>query len=261
MINRLIYNGKVYYKVADLAQLFDVSIYKMRNSIKKQGIGAPLPKGSGYGRAVFVLEENVAKIDVNGKSVIVKTKVKESVEKFATVFDSVKNGKNKFKKMKISADGKLEKVKETPVEKTAKQDETVKNENAENKIESSQQKMEKEATPESIEKLQEEHEQLIKKGNALGVKLAKADKFSTSRKITEKHLGQGAVFRNATLDDIVAIRAIVADLEAEIAKWDESLNEAGRVKVSVLNSEIENVDLNNLPKETESTLEQQVGEW
>ncbi|WP_458106277.1 hypothetical protein [Bacillus sp. PK5-004] len=236
MINRLIYNGKVYYKVADLAQLFDVSIYKIRKIVKTQDIRTTL---KGYGRAVFVLEENVAKIEVRNEVKILETKF---------TADPVK--KSKVVKEPV-----------VDVKKSKKPSKKVKKEIANNVAKFPEEKVEVEATPESVEKLQEEHEQLINKGNALGVKLAKADKFSICREITEKHLGQGAVFRNATLDDILGMRAIVADLEVEVVKLKGSPNVVAEVKISNLSNEIENDELIESPSETESITEQQVGAW
>lgn len=107
MLNRVIYKNKVYYKVADLAKLFKVSAYKMRKIVKAQDIGAPLGKGSGFGRAVFVLEENVAKIVINNQAKTLKTEFNENpVQETKTVETektSPKKTKAKPKKQKKSA--------------------------------------------------------------------------------------------------------------------------------------------------------------
>src|SRR3954468_18507365 len=71
MINRTIFKGKVYYRVADLAELFDVSEYKMRKAIKDQKIKTKRLKG--FGRCVFVLEENIATINVYGEVKVLET--------------------------------------------------------------------------------------------------------------------------------------------------------------------------------------------
>ncbi|XLP22267.1 hypothetical protein ACFMB7_28110 [Bacillus toyonensis] len=76
MLNRVIFKNKVYYKVADLAELFSVSTYRMRKAIKTQKITAKPLKG--FGRVLFVQEENVAKIVMNSQSKTLKTEFNEN---------------------------------------------------------------------------------------------------------------------------------------------------------------------------------------
>jgi hypothetical protein len=78
MINRVIYGGKVSYRVADLAELFEVTTYKMRKAVKNQQLGTIL---KAFGRCLFVLEENVGKIEINGELTIIETIFEESIEK------------------------------------------------------------------------------------------------------------------------------------------------------------------------------------
>lgn len=232
MINRLIYGGKVYYKVADLAQLFDVSIYKMRNAIKAHEIGTRL---KGFGRAIFVLEENVAKIEINNEVKILKTEFTA----------------NPVKETKV--------VKEPVIDvKKSKKDKKAKQEIAENKVESSEQKMGKNATPESIEKIQEEHARLIEKSKYYSVKFFRKGKISIVHDIVEKHLGKGNNLLDSTPSDIVKVRFTVAEIEKEYAKIKDLPDVTGEVKVSELSDGFKNVELNDLSNETESTMEQQV---
>ncbi|WHX62778.1 hypothetical protein [Peribacillus frigoritolerans] len=81
MINRVINKNEVYYKMADLADLFEVSVYKMKKIIKMQNIEKT--KLEGFGRSVFVLEENVCKIEVNDEVTIVNTTIDENIKKKA----------------------------------------------------------------------------------------------------------------------------------------------------------------------------------
>ena len=70
MINRTIFKEQVYYRVKDLALLFGVSEYRMRKAIKDQKIKT---KNNILGRCVFVLEENIAKINVFGEVKVLET--------------------------------------------------------------------------------------------------------------------------------------------------------------------------------------------
>ncbi|WHY88717.1 hypothetical protein QNH39_13145 [Neobacillus novalis] len=99
IINKTIFKGKVYYSVADLAELFGVSPYKMRKAIKDQKIKT---KNNIFGRTVFVLEENVAKINVYGTMKILVTQAElitaDPVKETKVVEFSKPKRKNKKRK-------------------------------------------------------------------------------------------------------------------------------------------------------------------
>ncbi|MGY3189726.1 hypothetical protein [Lysinibacillus sp. TE18511] len=118
MINRVIFKGKVYYSVADLAVVFDVSPYKMRKSIKESKIKT---KHDIYGRTVFVLESDVKKIDVYGEMKDLDSgidAINANPEKESTVVDATEFAKKKsYKARKKNATKKKE---ETPVESVEK---------------------------------------------------------------------------------------------------------------------------------------------
>ncbi|HFJ9456983.1 TPA: hypothetical protein ACGW7F_002175 [Bacillus cereus] len=71
MLTRIIYKGKVYYKVNDLRDLFELSPYKMKKILKNQDIKTE--KLDGFGRTLFVLQENASKIEVNNEITLFKT--------------------------------------------------------------------------------------------------------------------------------------------------------------------------------------------
>lgn len=95
MLNRVIFKNKVYYKVADLAELFNVSTYRMRKAIKTQKITAKPLKG--FGRVLFVLEENVAKIVMNNQAKTLKTEFNENPVQETTTIETEKTPSKKTK--------------------------------------------------------------------------------------------------------------------------------------------------------------------
>lgn len=194
MINRVIYNGKVYYKVADLADLFEVSKYKMRNIIKTQDIGTTL---KGFGRAVFVMEENVAKIEVRNEVKILETRfTADPVKKTKTVKEPV-----------------------IPVEKTAKRTKKAKKEKKRaDVVEMAVKKVD--------EKLQREFEELMEKGRKLGTELYLANKMSVANTISDEHFGTGGDFLKARIDDIEKLRLIIPKLEDAVAELLEPSDES-----------------------------------
>lgn len=121
MLNRVIFKNKVYYKVADLAELFNVSTYRMRKAIKTQKITAKPLKG--FGRVLFVLEENATKIVMNNQAKTLKTDFNENpVQETKTVETEKtpsKKTKSKPKNRKKSAP-KDKKVAEETVNMQAK---------------------------------------------------------------------------------------------------------------------------------------------
>ncbi|MEJ9302021.1 hypothetical protein ABEW33_23345 [Priestia megaterium] len=195
MLNRVIYGGKVYYKVVDLAVLFDLSNYKMNKIIEKQEIKAePL---DGFGRIRFVSEQEASKIVVNNEVTILKTEFTDLVE--TAPIHTVEEAPAKKTKAKTKAPKK-----EVPIE-------TVVNDCKENVA----------TELEEIAKLQEEHARLMKKGKLTCVKFHNAQKMNIAHKICDKHLGKGNAFIHATLDNVEQMRLIVAELEIESVKLDE----------------------------------------
>ena len=100
MINRTIFNGQVFYRIADLALLFDVSAYKMRKAVKEQNIETK--RLEGFGRCVFVLEADIAKINVYGEMKVLKTEFTVEPVKETKVVEIAKV-KRKYKKRKSTA--------------------------------------------------------------------------------------------------------------------------------------------------------------
>lgn len=197
MLNRVIYGGQVYYKVNDVAVLFDLSQYKMKKTLDKQGIEKG--KLAGFGRTLFILEENVGKIEVNNndKVKITKTEVTGGIEKV-----------------------EVQKAEEVPAEETKNEKEEMKSE-TEKEVETTVNN--NETKDESDTEKIEEHKRVMTKGKALGVKFHKAGEIELLREICEKHLGKDNQFTDATLDDIEVMKVIVSQLEVVAAemKLDE----------------------------------------
>ncbi|MFK4423960.1 hypothetical protein [Bacillus sp. RC51] len=183
MLTRIIYNGKVYYKVGDLRDLFELSPYKMKKILEKQNIKTA--KLNGFGRTLFILQENASKIEVNNEITIFKTVFFTSQKK-----QTVKNSD------------------ETAIENNEKISEV------DNEIE---------LDTEQIEELQKEHAELVKLGKGYGAVFLRTNQFHIVDEICEKHLGVYIKFTETTLDDIEKVRLIVSELKAEFIKLDKSL--------------------------------------
>lgn len=192
MINRVINKNGVYYKMIDLADLFEVSVYIMKKIIKKQNIETT--RLEGFGRSVFVLEENVCKIEVNDKVTIVNTTIEENIKKKAV------------KKAKKTP------AKKTQVKKSEKKSE--KKNDVENPADDTNEKVE--LTDD--EKIQNELKALITSGKLYAVKFINEGQYPLAVEISAKHLGAGNLLKNATLCQIVQVRSLVAELKSEYAK-------------------------------------------
>ncbi|MGX5612268.1 hypothetical protein [Bacillus toyonensis] len=196
MLNRVIYGGQVYYKVNDVAVLFELSQYKMKKTLSKQDIETTILKG--FGRTSFILEKNVGKIEINNNDEIkiTKTEVTGGIEKV-----------------------EVKTAEEVPAEETKNEKEEVKSE-TEKEVETTVNNNENtiESNTEEIEKLQEEHERVMLRGKVLFIQFHKADKQDVGHEICEKHMGKGNKFINATLDDIEAMKATVSNLEVVAAE-------------------------------------------
>ncbi|PHD69790.1 hypothetical protein [Bacillus toyonensis] len=198
MLNRVIYGGQVYYKVNDLGVLFGLKRYKMKKTLERQEIETTILKG--FGRTLYILEDNVGKIEIGGEVTIIKTEFKEYMRKESA-----------------------QKADEVPAEETKNEKEEVKSE-TEKEVETSVNNNENTIAPniEQIEKLQEEHNNLLEKGGVLFVKLHRAGKSKLIRDTCTKHLGEGNLFINTTLDDIKKMSAIVLELENAFAEKELS---------------------------------------
>jgi len=74
-INKVIYDKEIYVRVNDLTELFKgVSLYKIKKTIAEMGIETVKLKG--FGNGLFIREKDVNKIIIDGKSVILSTKVR-----------------------------------------------------------------------------------------------------------------------------------------------------------------------------------------
>lgn len=205
MLNRVIYKNKVYYKVADLAKLFKVSAYKMRKIVKAQDIGAPLEKGSGFGRAVFVLEENVAKIVVNNQSKVLKTDfTKNPVQETITVeVEKAPSKKTKTKKQKKSAP-KDKKVAEETVNMQAKP--------VENK------EIVKTKKEQVVDEHQKECDELKEKIRQLCLSYVQKEKGGTYDEFYVAYIGDGELDEVAT-DNLDVLRDFIEALELQLEEF------------------------------------------
>ncbi|MGG0789263.1 hypothetical protein ABE132_11130 [Peribacillus simplex] len=182
MLNKVIFEEKVYYKVADLGFLFGLSPYKMRKTLKEQDITPT--KLEGFGVLKFVAEEEISAIEVDGKITIVKTTIDEKIKEKAVK----KSKKTTAKKAKPKKKKKKNEVKELP------------NDSAE--------KME--SVNEQDPELQKEFDELLEKGRTIGQKFLMANKMDVINPIGEKH---SIDLKTATLDDIERMKPYIAELE------------------------------------------------
>ncbi|MEH7668973.1 hypothetical protein V7419_19820 [Bacillus sp. JJ689] len=207
MLNRVIYKNEVYYKVADLAKLFKVSAYKMRKIVKAQDIGAPLEKGSGFGRAVFVLEENVAKIVVNNQSKVLKTDfAKNPVQETITVeVEKAPSKKTKTKQQKKSAP----KTKEVAVETVNAEECPIKDKN--------HVKAQTEQVTE-VDEHQKECDELKEKIRQLCLSYVQKEKGGTYAEFYVAYIGDGELDEVAT-DNLDVLRDFIEALELQLEEF------------------------------------------
>lgn len=189
MLNRVIYGGEVYYKLTDLAELFDISQYKIRKAIKEQNI--QITRLKGFGRSLFVLEKNVSTIEVNGEITIIKTEVKESQEK-TKVVSTTKANKTSLKK--------------TPTKKKKKSSKNDLGETTGNIVN-------------FLNSTEREHKELIRKVSAQYLRFHKALKESLAHEIIEKHLGKGVKYKEAPIEKMAELRLIIEELKSGAKKF------------------------------------------
>ncbi|MFT7830051.1 hypothetical protein [Priestia megaterium] len=75
MTNRVIFDGKTYYKVKDLVELHEASLYKIKKAIKEQNI--PTTTLDGFGRAKFIEEKDLNMLEIDGAITYMQTEVKD----------------------------------------------------------------------------------------------------------------------------------------------------------------------------------------
>lgn len=217
MLNRVIYKNKVYYKVADLAKLFKVSAYKMRKIVKAQDIGAPLKKGSGFGRAVFVLEENVAKIVINNQAKVLKTEFTVDPVQETTTIETEKTPSKKTKpktnKRKKSA-SKIEKV----VEETVNIQECPIEDKNSVKVQA-EKKTEAQPVAEEVDELQKEHNELTEEIRQLHIKYLQAIEGKKYDEIYMAYIGDDASLDEVTTDNLDAMRQLIEMLKLQLEEF------------------------------------------
>ncbi|MEH7668964.1 hypothetical protein V7419_19775 [Bacillus sp. JJ689] len=84
MMNRVIFEGETYYKVNDLKELYNVSMYKIKKAIKEQGIKTG--KLEGFGRTLYILEAELNMLEIDGAITYMKTAVKDYREALTISF-------------------------------------------------------------------------------------------------------------------------------------------------------------------------------
>lgn len=73
-LTKIIYNGAIYIPLRELTKVFvEESLYTIKKSIKEQDIKTSTLEG--FGRSLFILEDDINNLIVNGKSVLLSTKV------------------------------------------------------------------------------------------------------------------------------------------------------------------------------------------
>ena len=74
-LNKVVYEREVYLKVNDLVEVFEgVSLYKIKNAIKKQNLETRKLKG--FGNSNFISEKQASMLVVDGKSRLFSTKIR-----------------------------------------------------------------------------------------------------------------------------------------------------------------------------------------
>lgn len=74
-LNKVIYEGIVYVKVADLTLIFeDISLYRIKKEIERQGLETTKLKG--FGNGLFISERQASMLVIDEMSVMLSTKVK-----------------------------------------------------------------------------------------------------------------------------------------------------------------------------------------
>ncbi|WP_377887961.1 hypothetical protein [Alkalihalobacillus sp. R86527] len=183
MIKRIIVGKEVYYKVAELTNLFGVSLYKVKKAIDKQKIHTRTLDG--LGRVKFISEDNLAKLEIDGERQVATTIVETEVNK--ETVETVEPKKNKGEK--------TEKKHATKANKQPKKKSTDKS---------------KSEYPKAIV---DEHKKLLKDGRTIVLPFAKTKNMDTVHEICKKHL-DSELFTKTTPKDIEPMRAVIAELNA-----------------------------------------------
>ncbi|MED3986316.1 hypothetical protein P4646_19995 [Peribacillus simplex] len=199
MIKQIIVNGKVHYKIGDLAEMYGVSPSVMKRILKEQNTETTTI--SGFGRMLFAVDKNVS-VEVKGDDTITKT----------------------FKEIIKERVAKKAAAKQKRAEKEqAKNEQTEKKNGVAEPISDNIEKGQSDIERERIEKLQQEHADVLKEGNMCGVKFHKAGKMLELTEIMDKHLGKGNIWKNTNVDDIEIMRPCLAELKSVIEAWTNSV--------------------------------------
>ncbi|MDR4170361.1 hypothetical protein [Bacillus nitratireducens] len=120
MINRVIFNENTYYKVNDLQELYNVSMYKIKKAIKEQGIVIGTLKG--FGRTLYILEAELNMLEIDGAVTYMKTVVKDYRETL-TINAKAASWAYAFTGVKISNEELLQKVNDKAIDEMSAFDE------------------------------------------------------------------------------------------------------------------------------------------
>ncbi len=211
MLNRVIFKNKVYYKVADLAELFSVSTYRMRKAIKTQKITAKPLKG--FGRVLFVQEENVAKIVMNSQSKTLKTEFNENPVQETKTVETEKTPSKKTKSKTKNRKKSAPKNKKVAVETVNMQESPVKDENTA-KV---QTEKNVEAQP-VVDEHQKECDELKKEITELKRKYILATKGKDYNDYYTAYIGDGEL-DEVMADNLETVRQFIEALELQLEEF------------------------------------------
>ena len=123
-LNKVIYEREVYLKVNDLVQVFEgVSLYRIKNEIKKQGLQTTKLKG--FGNGLFITEKQASMLVIDDKSRLFSTKIKTVNEeiKETILFNKIFGAEGSLaESMLQGAIEKFEKIEDYVIEEPKKVD-------------------------------------------------------------------------------------------------------------------------------------------
>ncbi|PHD29909.1 hypothetical protein [Bacillus wiedmannii] len=210
MLNRVIFKNKVYYKVADLAELFSVSTYRMRKAIKTQKITAKPLKG--FGRVLFVQEENAAKIVMNNQAKTLKTEFTVDPVQETTTIETEKTPSKKTKPKTKKRKKSASKSKEVAVETVSVQECPVEDKNTV-KV---QTEKNVEAQP-VVDEHQKECDELKEEIQQLRLKYFQATRSKDYNDVYTAYIGDGEL-DEVMADDLDTVRQFIEMLKLEFGE-------------------------------------------
>ncbi|MGE1048430.1 hypothetical protein ACQGSX_21210 [Bacillus sp. GMs2/1] len=211
MLNRIIFKNKVYYKVADLAELFSVSTYRMRKAIKTQKITAKPLKG--FGRVLFVQEENVAKIVMNNQAKTLQTEFNENPVQETKTIETEKTPSKKTKSKSKNRKKPATKDKKVAVETVNVQESPTKDDNTV--------KVQKEQITEvqpKVDEHQKECDELKEEVNELRLKYAKKCVSKEYNDTYMAYIGDGELDEVMT-DNLDTVREFIEMLKLQLEEF------------------------------------------